>query len=402
MLFALYAHPAAYPPVERAAEVFVDAGWQVRIVGARGTETDALATKPLSGVDVRLVSRAGQGLVQKVRYVRFLLTCLTHLAWWRPDWVYVSDSFATPFGVAATLAGARTLYHEHDAPIDEGHSRFVRAILAARGWLLRRARIVVTPNEQRSAAAAREGGGREVLTVWNCPARAEVRAHAHRDPSAPLRVVYHGSIGRDRPPAVIVDAMAAAGSDARLEIAGYETVGSRGMVATIVARAEALGVADRVAASGPMPRVALLERAASCDLGLSLMPMSSPNFNEITMAGASNKAFEYLACGVPIIVSDMPDWQRMFVDRGVAFAADPEDTTALTRILRHAAEHREELAAMGERGQQLIVREWNYETQFGRVIDEIERQSGAPKLPKPRASGAGEEAGALNGRHADR
>ncbi|MFL5563194.1 MAG: glycosyltransferase, partial [Gemmatimonadaceae bacterium] len=132
----------------------------------------------------------------------------------------------------------------------------------------------------------------------------------------------------------------------------------------------------------PMPRATLLERAATCDLGLSFMPTTSPNFNEVTMAGASNKAFEYLACGVPILVSDMPDWQRMFVEPGVAFAAAPGDIASLTRILRHAMEHRTELAAMGETGQELIAREWNYETQFGRVLEEIERQSGASKLPK--------------------
>jgi hypothetical protein len=78
----------------------------------------------------------------------------------------------------------------------------------------------------------------------------------------------------------------------------------------------------------------------------------------------------------------MPDWQRMFVDRGVAFAAAPGDAVALTQILRHATGHRAELAAMGDRGQQLIAREWNYETQFAPVLEEIERQSGASKLPK--------------------
>ena len=370
MLFALYAHPAAFPPVERAAQILRESGWQVRIVGAAGLETDALAGRNLDGLDVRLVTRGGQGVRQKLQYAWFLVTCALHLVRWRPHWVYVSDSFATPFGCLASAAGFRVVYHEHDAPIDEAHSAFVRAILAARRALLRRAAVVVTPNAARSAAVSDEAGGRAVVTAWNCPRRAEIPSlHAEGRGKVPLRIIYHGSIGRDRPPFAIVDAMARAGGDTELEIAGYETVGSRGQVAETLRRADALGVAARVTASGPMPRAELLERAAAGHLGLSFMPTVGPNFNERTMAGASNKAFEYLACGLPLLVSDLPDWRELFVDRGVAFAADPGNAEGIARVIRYAMDHREELAAMGKRGRSLVSGEWNYETQFRRVQD---------------------------------
>lgn len=384
VLFALYAHPAAFPPVERAAQILRESGWRVRVIGAAGLETDALAGRNLEGLEVRLVSRAGQGLRQKLQYARFLAVCALHLIRWRPRWVYVSDTFATPFGLLASVAGFRVLYHEHDAPIDEAHSAFVRAILSARRALLRRATVVVTPNASRSAAASREGGGRPVVTAWNCPRLTEIpsRAAARRE-HTPLRIVYHGSIGRDRPPFAIVDAIARVGGDAELEIAGYETVGSRGQVAETIRRAEALGIATRVMTSGPMPRAELLERAAAGHLGLAFMPTVDPNFNERTMAGASNKAFEYLACGVPLLVSDLPDWRELFVDRGVAFAADPGDVDGLARVLRHAMEHRAELEAMGERGRRLVSAEWNYEIQFRPVLDAMARSDPGIGLAQP-------------------
>ena len=371
VLFAQYAHPAAFPPVERAATILHESGWRVRIIGASGTETDPLASE--SSLDVRLVSRRGTGLRQKARYAWFLLVGASHLLRWRPKWVYASDAFATPLGLLAAMLGFRVVYHEHDAPIDERPSAFARAILAARARLLRLAAVIVTPNADRSAAASAEAGGRAVVTVWNCPLRREIPARQARSEDEPARLVYHGSIGRDRPPLAIVDAMARVSTPLELEVAGYETIGSRGLVDELRRRAADLGVAARVRAYPPMPRAALLERAARCDIGLSFMPTDRPNFNERTMAGASNKAFEYLACGVPLLVSPMPDWQRLFVDRGLAFAADPNDADDLARVLRLAVERRDELARMGELGRELVQREWNYETQFRPVRELMER-----------------------------
>lgn len=374
VLFALYAHPAAYPPVERAAQLLQAGGCQVRIVGARGLETDALAGSDSARLDIKLVSRAGAGLVQKLRYAWFLVACAIEIVRWRPRWVHVSDSFAAPVGLLAAIAGRRVVFHEHDAPIAEAHSTFVRVILRARHALLRRAAVVVTPNVGRSAALSEAAGGREVITAWNCPRLTELPPLARRRSTGrPLRVVYHGSIGRDRPPLAIVDAMARAGGEAELEVAGYETVGSRGLLDELVRRAARFNLSERVAVSGPMPRAALLERAADCDLGLAFMPTVATNFNERTMAGASNKAFEYLACGVPLLVSDMPDWKELFVDRGVAFASDPGDVETLAARLRHAQDHRTEIAAMGARGRQLVETEWNYETQFRPVADAMQR-----------------------------
>jgi glycosyltransferase involved in cell wall biosynthesis len=373
VLFALYAHPAAYPPVERAAHLLRENGKHVRIVGARGLETDALAGDNLAGLEARYVSRAGTGIVQKFQYAFFLALCAFNLVSFRPRWVYASDSFAAPLGLLAALLGFRVLYHEHDTPVHDTPSLFIRLILRARRALLRKANLVVTPNRERSAAASREAAGREVMTIWNCPRRSEVVQSDRRKPRANrLRVVYHGSIVPGRTPLSLIDAVARV-ADVELDIAGYETIGSRGMVAGLIRRAEELGVADRVHAHPAMPRATLLGHAAECDLGLSLMPVAGADFNERTMAGASNKAFEYLACGLPLLVSESTDLQHLFEAREVALSCDPASPADIARVFEYALANRDELVRMGERGRTLVEREWNYETQFRPVLDRMDR-----------------------------
>jgi glycosyltransferase involved in cell wall biosynthesis len=153
-----------------------------------------------------------------------------------------------------------------------------------------------------------------------------------------------------------------------LHIAGYETIGARGYVARLLQRAAELGLGDRVTALPAMPREQLLRRAAQCDMGLSLMPATNANSNERRMAGASNKAFEYLASGVPLIVSDLPDWTRLFVDAGVAWACDPDNIDDMVALLDRAIREREQVLQMGRRGRELVRTRWNYETQFAPVL----------------------------------
>jgi glycosyltransferase involved in cell wall biosynthesis len=369
VLFVQYTHPAGYPPIERAARILESKGWGVRIVGIGGLGTDALAANSLDGLDVRLVSGAGRGILQKLQYLRFLILCARHALVWRPTWLYVSDSFASPIGLVAAILGGRVVYHEHDSPTAVSPSRVLRIILRARRALLRRAHVVVSPNEERSAALSEAGRGRQVLTAWNCTRLSEVQElRVTRTNRTSIRLVYHGSIVPAKAPLTILDAIARADGVVELIIAGYETIGSQGYVAEIKHRASELGISDKVNVMPAMPRAALLERAASCDIGLSLVPSASRDPNERRMAGASNKAFEYLACGVPLIVSDLDDWRRLFVDRGVAWACEPENVNSIVKLFNRARQRRHELIEMGQRGQELVRSEWNYETQFAPVL----------------------------------
>jgi glycosyltransferase involved in cell wall biosynthesis len=99
------------------------------------------------------------------------------------------------------------------------------------------------------------------------------------------------------------------------------------------------------------------------------------------MSGASNKAFDYLACGLPVLVSDLPDWRRMYVDTGVGLACDPDDPASIAAALQWFLDHPDKVRAMGERGRQRVLAEWNYEAQFAPVLSRLGTRAGAPFGP---------------------
>jgi glycosyltransferase involved in cell wall biosynthesis len=103
------------------------------------------------------------------------------------------------------------------------------------------------------------------------------------------------------------------------------------------------------------------------------MPKESEDINFVQMTGASNKAFDYLACGLALLVSDLPDWRGLYVAPGYGLACDPEDPETIAAALRWFLDHPEERQAMGEAGRQRILKEWNYETQFRPVWQLLNR-----------------------------
>jgi glycosyltransferase involved in cell wall biosynthesis len=86
------------------------------------------------------------------------------------------------------------------------------------------------------------------------------------------------------------------------------------------------------------------------------------------MTGASNKVFDYLASGMPVMVSDLPDWRAVYVEPGYGLACDPQDPDSIARAVRRFLDDPELARSMGEQGRRRILKEWNYEVGFQPVL----------------------------------
>ena len=369
VLYVQYTNPGAYPPLVRGATLLAESGAEVRMLGTRVRDTDALRVRPSPGIDVRLMNEPSEGWRLKAHYGRYGARVVREAAAWKPDWIYASDLLSAPIALtAAALTRGRVVYHEHDAPAAARPNWIIKRCLGARARLVRAATIVVTPNADRSARLSAMAGGRRVLTVWNCPRRPTSKPHPPQTLDA-LRIRFSGSINSERLPLAVIDALARAEVAVTLDVAGYETVGSRGYVSALAAHARTLGVEQRVRFLGTVPEVDWRVALERCDIGLALMPMASSDENMRHMAGASNKPFEYLSCGVAPLVSDLPDWRRMFVEPGYALVCNPSRVESMAAAFEWAAGHRAAVREVATRGWERLGVDWNYESQFAPVLD---------------------------------
>lgn len=374
--YVQYGNPAMYPPLEHSAFLLSREGFAITLIG-----TDAAGGANRIAFDPRLSARMMQwryrrpGLVQKLQFVAFALNALWRVRRDRPEWVYCSDPLSCFAGrLIKRHTRARLVYHEHDSPSATDERSWVSGHLArARQFVAREADIVILPNEERIREFVRETGrDTPVHCVYNVPRREEVRPPRAGPVGVPIRLLYHGSINRERLPFTVLEAMARFPGRFTLDVVGYETGGSLGYVAAFLDEARRVSVGEAVTYRGTVrSRADMIEIAAERDVGLALMPMQSADVNMVHMAGASNKPFDYLACGLALLVSDLPAWRQMYVDSGYGIACDPRVTDSLAAAMLQLVENSTTVRAMGERGRARIQDDWNYETQFAAIVKAI-------------------------------
>ena len=369
VLFVQATNPGAYPPLINASMLMAEAGWDVAFLSAP-IAGDTLALAPHPRLTVHAMRARPSHVMSKRHYAAYAAAAARLALRLRPNVVYASDPLgAGPGLLAARLAGAKLVYHEHDSPQPRALHFFVARM---RDTAARSARFVVFPNEERGRLAQRElhFSDNRLQIVWNVPRRAELTS-SFAAAELPLIVYYHGNISPQLLPETVALAVRQMAGRARLRIAGYEAPGARGYVKHLLGGDGGVKSDAIVEYIGILPRANLLAEAAHAHIGIALMPGQSGNLNMRFMTGASNKPFDYMAAGLALLVSDLPDWTRMFVESGFARAVDPTSTASLTAALEWFATHSDERLEMAARARAKIEADWNYDTAFAPLLEAL-------------------------------
>ncbi len=369
ILYLQYTNPGGYPPLLHSSRILAGRGWHVLFLG-----TGALGAKQLTilghpNIEFQQKAFCPPGWKQKLHYLWFSIWCLFWVFRWRPGWIYASDLWSClPAVLIRRLFRVPLVYHEHDSPAPVDRPRSVlRLTYWARRQCARMADLCILPNGQRAKLFQSETKAARVKVVWNCPSMEEIPPAKHS--LGPVRkLLYHGSIVPERLPMAVIHALKYVSQPVVLKVVGYETTGAPGYLGKLQETAANLEIPDRLEIIGTIPRHELMRVCATCDAGLALLPIQNTDINLEYMTGASNKPFDYLACGLALLVSRLPAWQKLFVEPGYGLDCDPSDPASIAAAIQYFCDHPEEVRAMGERGRQRILSEWNYEAQFHDIV----------------------------------
>lgn len=72
------------------------------------------------------------------------------------------------------------------------------------------------------------------------------------------------------------------------------------------------------------------------------------------------KVYEYMAAGLPVIVSDYPFMRRSVQEDGFGVAVDPADTDAIADAIRQILSNPQAAARMAENGRQAVLHKYNW------------------------------------------
>lgn len=376
ILYLQFTNPALYPPVQHSSYILKRNNWSIRSLGIKSSNLANFEGSSSQNISYLNAVSKHKNDSMKLLYFRYFFWCLWNLVSWRPLVVYVSDYYAAPMGYfAATLFRKKTIYHEHDYPALNKPTFFQKLLLYFRSALAKEASLCILPNRSRADQFMEETKTQSnIECVWNCPLSCEVATNKHFEHNRSLRLIYQGSLNEQRLPLTIADAInKLPRGSVGLTVIGYETIGHKGYLKRLKDRFDELNLSEALDVKDALPRRKMLEVVKQQHVGLSFVPLSSEDLNMKFMEGASNKTFDYLSQGLAVIVSKIPVWVESFEKPGYAISCDPKDVDSLAKQIKWCLENPKEIQAMGERGRQKILSEWNYETHFLSSLEHIEK-----------------------------
>jgi glycosyltransferase involved in cell wall biosynthesis len=324
---------------------------------------DDLGEESWHGVRIRSLGRP--------RFGRAGRAVLGSLALWRAlrrspaDLVHLHDPELLPLGLLLHARGMRVVFDMHEnLPREiitkEWVAKPVRAVLShlVRAFQRMACRVLPTVFAELSYAAdfpsANEG-----VVVLNFPLlRALLDVRAEKRPT--FTVGYIGGISAER------GAHEAAEAIERLNEAGVRT--SAIFVGGLAAGLEHEGAFGRAVADGYIATTGRLAPTdgwplmAACHVGLAVL-RPSPNFID----SYPTKLFEYMALGLPVVVSDFPLWRRAVSEAGCGLLVDPTKPDAIADALRWLHDHPADAAAMGERGRATVLARYSWDAEFEKL-----------------------------------
>jgi len=79
-----------------------------------------------------------------------------------------------------------------------------------------------------------------------------------------------------------------------------------------------------------------------------------------------NKPFEYMACSVPIVMSNFPYWEEMF--KGCAIFCNSQEPRDIAKKIDFLLAHPQEAERIGRSGRQVILEKYNWENESKKLI----------------------------------
>ncbi len=308
----------------------------------------------------------------RLRLVRLVLARIwTHfciavkVVYFRPRVVHAHDVNTLPTGwIAASFSGAKLVYDAHEISTSREGYTSVRALVGrVEKYLMPKADGSITTTDARAKFFARAYGIPRPIVLQNRPRyeqtlkTARIRTELGLTNPWPI-VLYQGGIQQGRG----LERLARIA--AKVEGAYFVYIGSGRIEADIKNTVRELDLGEKVFFIPTVPLADLPEYTASADIGVQ--PIENTCLNHFTTD--SNKLFEYVIAGLPVVASDLPEIRKVVGENDLGLLVPPGDSLALVSALQTLVDD----APLRERYRQASVvaaKELNWEQQEHKLTE---------------------------------
>lgn len=333
--------------------------WKWRKGTARGASPTAEKSKRSQSGPVPRLSP----LRQVLRIVARLWThwgLFWRMACMRADIIHAHDVNTLPTAwLAAKCSGAKLVYDAHEISTSrEGYAGFRQLVAVVEQWLMPRAVGAITTTQARAKFFARAYGVPRPVVLQNRPRLQAVTPSTRIRDELALKqpwpiIVYQGGVQQGRG----LERLARVAAD--VPDAYFVFIGGGRLEHSLRTIVDMLGLNERVHFIPTVPLAELPSYTASADIGVQ--PIENTCLNHYTTD--SNKLFEYVQAGLPVVASDLPEIRQVVRSHDLGLLVPPGDSAALISALRamvsqvekrdyHAAQSRSAAHVLNWEGQE--------------------------------------------------
>jgi glycosyltransferase involved in cell wall biosynthesis len=123
---------------------------------------------------------------------------------------------------------------------------------------------------------------------------------------------------------------------------------------------------------GVKPWADVMEHLRHADIGLVCFH-PEPNH----LFPRSNKLFEYMSVGLPVIASNFPQWKAIVEGSNCGLTVNPLDPGEIAQAIEYLIRHPDEARKMGENGRKAVLEKYNWEKEgkeLLRVYEELTKR----------------------------
>ena len=266
----------------------------------------------------------------------------------------------------------RDLYNRHDFKVRNlvirnpwVASLLERLVLPAADGVL----VVVQESADRLARLGVRPERITVVSNTTVPRRVELmRKPARNTGRGPtcIRLVYLGKVETSRGLLVALDGLAelrqrSGGSNVQLDV-----FGDGSGLSAAVARARALAIDDQVTFHGHRPYETVLTHLPEYDAGL--IPHHANDHWNYTI---QNKLFDYMAAGLPVLVSSMHPAERIVKETGCGLVFRDRDPVSFADAVLHLRDDGRAVA-WGRAGRRAVAERYNWAHDAARLVKVVE------------------------------
>lgn len=138
-----------------------------------------------------------------------------------------------------------------------------------------------------------------------------------------------------------------------------------GVSKDFLAEAEKKGFADQVETVEQLPFDEMLAYLAVSDIGITPLQPSDKN----TYYSLARKFLEYVAAGIPVIVSDFPEYRSLVEKYELGLLIDPENPREIAAAVNRLVEDQQLRVQLGENAARAFEKELNWEMESRKLFD---------------------------------